>query len=284
MVFKSLILRTIYSGLKTMVMTPAGYKRLDVCILGFVRKLMHGAATSKTVTDAGTTCRALSAQEQWRWVGLSPSVIDLRIALLRLLQRVLVAGPSLLQCLAGSLLSHMIVSLMKSCVSPRILGLSSSGRTCTVSRKLIRVNVVNFCCCRIASWICLVAGGLFFRILNCSELRYRYFNISVSPIFEGTVGQENPVEPDAPTWVCDCTRKGGLLCGAKFSAKKTAQKAYHAYIGKDSWFTFVEHACTNHQCFPVVSARLLQPHYNVTARTETTGSWNVQYRRSVESG
>ena len=35
-------------------MSLAEYKRLDVCILGFVWKLMRGAATSKTVTDAGT--------------------------------------------------------------------------------------------------------------------------------------------------------------------------------------------------------------------------------------
>ena len=45
--FKSLIPGTLYSRLETMVMSPAEYKRLDVCILGFVRKLMRGAATSK---------------------------------------------------------------------------------------------------------------------------------------------------------------------------------------------------------------------------------------------
>ena len=88
MVFKSLILSTLFCGLETMVMSPAEYQRLDVCILGFVRKLMRGTATSKTVTDPGTPFRTLPVQEQRRWVGLSPSAIELRIARLGLLQRV----------------------------------------------------------------------------------------------------------------------------------------------------------------------------------------------------
>ena len=58
--FKSLILSTLESGLETMVVSLAEYKRLDVCILGFVRKLMRAEATSKTVTDAGTKYRILS--------------------------------------------------------------------------------------------------------------------------------------------------------------------------------------------------------------------------------
>ena len=52
MVFKSLILSTLKSGLETTVMSMAEYKRLNDCILGFLRKLMREAATSKTVTDA----------------------------------------------------------------------------------------------------------------------------------------------------------------------------------------------------------------------------------------
>ena len=52
MVFQSLILSTLYSGLESMVKSSAEYKRLDVCLLAFVRKLMREAATSKTVTDA----------------------------------------------------------------------------------------------------------------------------------------------------------------------------------------------------------------------------------------
>ena len=47
--------------LETMVMSLAEYKRLDVCILGFVRKLVRGTATSKTVTDAGTKYRTLKS-------------------------------------------------------------------------------------------------------------------------------------------------------------------------------------------------------------------------------
>ena len=35
MVFKSLILSTLYSGLETMVTSPGEYIRMDVCILGF---------------------------------------------------------------------------------------------------------------------------------------------------------------------------------------------------------------------------------------------------------
>ena len=79
--------------------------------------------------------------------------------------------------------------------------------------------------------------GSFFRILDCSELRYHHLNISVAPpecLVEGTVAavpmfpsvlpqpssQEIPIEPEDQTWVCDCTREGGLLYGAKFSTKK----------------------------------------------------------------
>ena len=100
-------------------MTSAEHKRLDVCILGFVRNLMRGAATSKTVTGAGTKYRTLSAQEQWRWVGLSPSAIELRIARLGLLQRVSnnsCGCRAFIAALFRSILfsSHMIPSLMES--------------------------------------------------------------------------------------------------------------------------------------------------------------------------
>ena len=64
--------------------------------------------------------------------------------------------------------------------------------------------------------------------------------------------------------------------------QKTVHNAYRAYTGRDSWFTFVEHACSNYQCLPVVSARLLQPHYNVTTHTETTRNWNLQYKKVLE--
>ena len=50
--------------------------------------------------------------------------------------------------------------------------------------------------------------------------------------------------------------------------------------GSDSWFTFVEHARNNYQCLPVVSARLLSPHYNVTLHTQTTGNSNSQCKKS----
>ena len=66
-------------------------------------------------------------------------------------------------------------------------------------------------------------------------------------------------------------------------SENSSKRIFHAFTGRDSWFTFVEHARSNYQCLPVVSTRLLQPHYNVTAHTETTGNSNLHYERSVES-
>ena len=77
---------------------------------------------------------------------------------------------------------------------------------------------------------------LFIRTLDCSELRYRFLNITVAPpecLVAGTVvpaplcpgilhqppSQEILVAEDH-TWVFHCTKEGGLLCGAKFSTKK----------------------------------------------------------------
>ena len=36
--------------------------------------------------------------------------------------------------------------------------------------------------------------------------------------------QEIPKELEAHSWVCDCTREGGLLCGAKFSIKSSSPR------------------------------------------------------------
>ena len=49
--------------------------------------------------------------------------------------------------------------------------------------------------------------------------------------------QEIPVEPEDRTWVCDCTREGGLLCGAKFSTKRQLTTHIMYTSGRDSWFT-----------------------------------------------
>ena len=65
--------------------------------------------------------------------------------------------------------------------------------------------------------------------------------------------------------------------------QKTVHHSYHAYTGWHSWITVVEHARHKYQCLPVVSARLLKPHYNVTSHTETTGNWNLQHKTSVGS-
>ena len=91
----------------------------------------------------------------------------------------------------------------------------------------------------------------FFRILDCSELRYRYLNITVEPqcLVAGTVepvpmfpddvpqpsSQEIPEEPEAQTWVCDCTREGSLLCGAKFSTRKHIMHTQGGTHGSRSW-------------------------------------------------
>ena len=90
--------------------------------------------------------------------------------------------------------------------------------------------------------------GSFFRIFDCTELRYRYLSMTVElpeSLAAGTVvpfpafpvalpqlsSQEIPAEPEAHTWVCDCTREGGLLCGDQVLDHKTAHHAYHAYTG-----------------------------------------------------
>ena len=58
-----------------MVLSPAEYKRLDVCMLTLIRKLMKGDATTKTMIEGGIKYRSVSAQELWRWVGLAPAAI-----------------------------------------------------------------------------------------------------------------------------------------------------------------------------------------------------------------
>ena len=101
MVFKSLILSTLYSGLGTMVMSPAEYKWLDVCILGFVRKLMRGTATSKTVTHVGTKkitlVRYNSSGDGWACLRLRLNFALLAWVSFNVRQTIhMVAGPSLL--------------------------------------------------------------------------------------------------------------------------------------------------------------------------------------------
>ena len=59
--------------------------------------------------------------------------------------------PLLMHCLGGSLLRHMIPSLRASCVRARTLGLSSSGKTFRVSRRLTRREVF-YCFWRAASF------------------------------------------------------------------------------------------------------------------------------------
>ena len=109
--------------------------------------------------------------------------------------------------------------------------------------------------------------GALCRILDCSELRYRYLSITVEPpeclsaganvpvhacpeVLPLPSDQEIPNEPEAHTWVCDCRREGGLLCGAKFSTKKQRTTHIMHTQGEDSWITFVEHARNNYQCMP----------------------------------
>ena len=74
MVFKSLILRTLKSGLETMVTEPCGVQKIG---------RLHSFALSEhscVEPPRQTQNIAFSAQEQWRWVGLSHSAIELRIA------------------------------------------------------------------------------------------------------------------------------------------------------------------------------------------------------------
>ena len=238
MVFKSLILSTLYIGLETMVVSPPEYKRLDVGILGFARKLMRGAATSKQLQMQAQHIALLRYKNNGG--GQVCLLLRLNFALLACVSfsvcqtTRMVAGPSLLHCLVGSLLMQMIPYLMESWMNERTLGLRSSGKTFKVSRKLVKGIFLLLLDGRIMD---IFGRWGIFRILDCSELLYRYLNITVEPpecLAAGTVvpvhafpevvprpsGQEIPEEPEAHTLVCDCTREGGLLRGAKFSNEK----------------------------------------------------------------
>ena len=102
-------------------MSLADYKRLDVCVLGFVRKLMRGTATSKTVTDSG---RYKSNGGGWACLRLRSNFGLLALVSVNVCQRIRIVARAFIAALAGSPLSHMIPSPMESYASTRILGLS----------------------------------------------------------------------------------------------------------------------------------------------------------------
>ena len=102
-------------------------------------------------------------------------------------------------------------------MSAPTLGLNNSGKTLTGGMFSISVGGPQ-------NGHLLSLGVFFFRILDCSELRYRYLNITVEPpeclvagadvpvlVFPDVVAQpssqEIPEVPVARTWVCDCTRE-----------------------------------------------------------------------------
>ena len=230
-----------------MVMSPAEYKRLDVCILGLVRKLMRGPATSKTVTDSGTDFRTLLVQEQWR----SPSAIELRIARLGLLQRVSnkpYGCRVFIAALFGSFPfeSHDTVSDGKLCEHANPWARAVLTRH---SRSKGGVSVGMFSTAAGGpnhGYVCSI--GFFFRILDCSELWYCYLNITVAPP--------------------ECLVVGAVVPGLLFPGMLPHPSSQEIH---------------NCQCLPVVPVRLLQPHYNVTAHAEITGNCNLQCKKSVES-
>ena len=132
----------------------------------------------------------------------------------------------------------------------------------------------------------------FFASLTAQSGGVRYLSITVEPpecLAEGTVApflvfpvalpqpssQEIPEEPEAHTWVCYCTREGGLLCGAKFSTLKTA----HHPVMHTQGGTHVSRSWSMRATITKVCSwcELLQPHYNVPSHTETTGNWNLKF-------
>ena len=136
--------------------------------------------------------------------------------------------------------------------------------------------------------------GVFFRILDCSELRYCYLNMTVTPpecmvagtvvpvpVFPGVLprpsSQEIPVELEDHTWVCDRTREE-VLRGAKLSTKKTSSQRISC-IHKVGLMVHVRGACAQQlPMFARVTARLLQLYQNVKAHAETITNWNLQYK------
>ena len=76
-------------------------------------------------------------------------------------------------------------------------------------------------------------ASFFFRILDCSELRYRYLSITVEPpeclaagtavlvlAFPDALPQEIPEEPEAPTWVSDCMKEREVFFVVPSALKK----------------------------------------------------------------
>ena len=82
---------------------------------------------------------------------------------------------------------------------------------------------------------------------------------------------------------CDHIWRASPRSEKKCPCVRTVRCCLYTYTGWNSWVTFMEHARNNYQCLPVVSARLLQPYCNAMSHTETTGTWNLQHKRSVES-
>ena len=122
MVFKSLTLRTLKSGLETMVTEPCGVQTIGTFALLACQDI------SKQSQMQAQKYRSLSAQEQSGWL----VCLILRSNFALLLQRVLnnsCGGKAFIAAVFDSLVKHITPFLMVSCVSARTLGLSSSGKT-----------------------------------------------------------------------------------------------------------------------------------------------------------
>ena len=240
-------------------MSPAGYKRLDGCILPRLRQ-------SQMQAQNIALCRYKSNIGGWACLRLRSNFALLAWVSFNVCQTIrLVAGLSLLHCLAGSFFeSHDTVSGGKLCERANpwaqqlwqdIQGLKDDQGECFLlmleDRNMDIFGILFF----------------FFRIFDCSELRYRHLNITMAPQECLVVRTVVPVPLFFQVFRLSLQVKRSLLNQRIIRESLTALErevffvvpthdAYHAYAGRDSQFTFVEHARNNYQCLHVVSARL----------------------------
>ena len=235
LVYTSLVYNTLLSGLEALVLRDCHEKLLDSKVLGHGRKLMRGQACKKEQLDDGTLrYTAHHSNVVWKWLGLVPARIELRVRRLRWYQS-LAKDIWAHRAVVSAILGDLRIETDKSIPST----VDENGRVQDGGNawaEQFKNDIMGLEAIDAGQQLLEYVGDRValvftefrddFLAIDVSAIRGTFLPNQISPpgweppdLPTDDVGDEAQEMPEAArTYVCDCTLADGRECGQTFTS------------------------------------------------------------------